>query len=329
MLRTVAARHDRFGLKSPFRIARGVKTAGDVVTVEIAQGDRIGRGEGVPYPRYGETIADALADIAGVTPALAQGAGREELLALMPPGAARNAVDAALWDLEARLAGTTIAQRLGRPPLEPIETAVTIGIDTPEAMHRAANALGVVPLVKVKVDDQLVAERIAAVRAALPDARMIVDPNESWTMALVKATQPVLADARVGLLEQPLPADADAALAEFKPLVPICADESAHGVADLDRLQGRYAYVNIKLDKTGGLTAALAFADAAQAAGFELMLGCMVCSSLGIAPALALASRAGFVDCDGPWWLAQDRDGGVRIEGGMLHPPAPGFWGGV
>ncbi|UZK68269.1 L-Ala-D/L-Glu epimerase [Sphingomonas sp. S1-29] len=329
MLRTVAARHDRFGLKSPFRIARGVKTDADVVTVEIAVAGLTGRGEGVPYPRYGETIEAALADIAAVTPALAQGAGREELLVLMPAGAARNAVDGALWDLDAQLARTTVGMLLGQPPLVPVETAVTIGIDTPEAMHRAAIALGSVPLVKVKVDDQLVAERIAAVRSALPDARMIVDPNESWSMDLVEAIQPVLADAQVGLLEQPLPADADAALAGFVPLVPICADESAHGIADLDRLQGRYAYVNIKLDKTGGLTAALAFADAAQAAGFELMLGCMVCSSLGIAPALALASRAGFVDCDGPWWLAQDRGGGVRIEGGMLHPPAPGFWGGV
>ncbi|WP_033922168.1 N-acetyl-D-Glu racemase DgcA [Sphingomonas sp. 37zxx] len=329
MLRTVAARHDRFALKSPFRIARGVKTAADVVTVEISEGEQTGRGEGVPYPRYGETINDALADITAVIAALSGGAGREELQALMPPGAARNAVDGALWDLEAKLAGKTIAQMLGQQPLAPIETAVTIGIDTPEAMHRAALALGPVPLVKVKVDSLMVADRIAAVRAALPAARMIVDPNESWTMALVAEMQPVLIEARVGLLEQPLPADADAGLAEFEPLVPICADESAHGVADLPRLRGRYDYVNIKLDKTGGLTGALVFAQAAEAAGFGLMLGCMVCSSLGIAPALAIAGRATFVDCDGPWWLAHDREGGVRIEGGMLYPPAPGFWGGI
>ncbi|TKD51073.1 dipeptide epimerase [Sphingomonas baiyangensis] len=324
MLRILDAHHDRFGLSRPFRIARGTKTVADVVTVHIRQGDAVGRGEGVPYPRYGETIDGALAVIESARSAIEGGAGRREVLELMPAGAARNAVDAALHDLEARLDGAVVAM-----PTTLIETAVTIVIDTPSAMARAAHAVAGVPLVKVKVDGEQVADRIRAVRAALPDARMIVDPNESWNAAILEVALPVLIEARVDLLEQPLPADDDAALARFAGRIAIAADEAGHGIADLPRLKGSYSHINIKLDKTGGLTAATALADAAEAQGFGLMLGCMVCSSLGIAPALALAPRAAFVDCDGPWWLRDDREGGVRIEGGYLHPPAPGFWGGA
>lgn len=292
----------------------------EVVEVRIDEAGVIGRGEGVPYPRYGESVAGALAAIAAVRGAVAAGADRRDLLSLMPAGAARNAVDAALWDLDVKRG------RASLPPAAPTETAVTVGIDTPAAMHAAALALGPVSLIKVKVDGEAVAERIAAVRRALPAARMIVDANESWTLDTLHGLTPALVEARVDLIEQPLPADADEALAGFEAPFAIAADESAHGIDDLDRLRGRYSHLNIKLDKTGGLTAALALADAAERAGMGVMLGCMVASSLGIAPALRLAGRAVFVDLDGPWWLAEDRAGGVRIDTGRMTPPAPGFW---
>ena len=327
MLRTLTATHQRFGLRAPFRIARGVKTAADVITVTIRQGAHEGRGEGVPYPRYGETIEGALADIAAMAPLIERGGSRMDLSAAMAAGAARNAIDNAVWDLEARIAGTSVAALADRPAPGPVASAITIAIDTLAAMETAAVLAASVPLLKVKVDRDNAAAQIAAVRAAAPAPRLIVDPNESWTMAEVVALQDLLVAHRVDLLEQPLPAGADDGLAGFASRVPICADESLHTAADLDALVGRYAYVNIKLDKTGGLTEALALVDAARTKGFGLMVGCMVCSSLGIAPALLIAGSAAFVDLDGPLWLSDDRVGGVVDEGGMLSPPAPGFWG--
>ncbi|GGE72102.1 N-acetyl-D-Glu racemase DgcA [Sphingomonas prati] len=327
MLRRLEARHDRFGLSTPFRISRGVKSAADVVTVTIAQGTLVGRGEAVPYARYGETIEGALAAIASVTPLLQKGAGRAELLRIMPAGAARNAVDGALWDLDAQLAGTTVAALAGLSEPTSVASAITIGLDAPDAMATAAVRVADVPLLKIKVDRDHAAAQIAAVRAAAPAPRLIVDPNESWSIDEVTGLQDLLVDYRVDLLEQPLPADADGALTGFASRVPICADESLHTAADLDALAGRYTVVNVKLDKTGGLTEALMLADTAERKGFGLMVGCMVCSSLGIAPALLLAGRAAFVDLDGPLWLAEDRRGGVTDHAGMLSPPAPGFWG--
>lgn len=329
MLRTLQARADRFGLSRPFRISRGVKTVAEVVTVTIAQGDAAGRGEGVPYPRYGETVDGALAAIEAVRPLIEAGAGREELARAMPAGAARNAVDCALWDLEARLAGASVAALAGRPAPAPIESAITIGIDAPEAMADAARRAARAPLIKVKVDAEHAAERIRAVRAAAPDPRLIVDPNESWSVGDLERLEELLVAERVDLLEQPLPAAADGALAGRTWRVPICADESLHTRADLDALAGRYSHVNIKLDKTGGLTEALQLADAAKARGFGLMVGCMVCSSLGIAPAMLVAGGAEFVDLDGPLWLAEDRPDGVVDRDGVLSPPTPGFWGGA
>ena len=321
----VAARS--FALSRPFRIARGEKTAADVVTVTITQGRATGRGEGVPYPRYGESVAAACAAIAAIAPAIADGAGRAELAMLMPAGAARNAVDCALWDLEARLAGRSVAAMIGRPPPPRMPTALTIGLDRPDRMAAAAAALAHVPLLKVKVDGTDPENQVRAVRAAAPGPRMIVDPNESWTMAVLDRMQGVLAEARIDLLEQPLPADADDALIGHAGVVPVAADEALHGIDDLDRIAGRYGVVNIKLDKTGGLTAALALADAARARGLGVMTGCMICSSLSIAPALHVAAGSAFVDLDGPFWLAADHAGGVCDEAGMLVPPAPGFWG--
>ena len=327
MLRTLTARHDCFGLNAPFRIARGVRTETDVVTVSIREGDHVGRGEGVPISRYSETIESSLAAIAAIAPLIEAGASRAELAAAMPANAARTAIDNALWDLEARLAGTTVAALAGVAEPRPVPTAITISIDTPQAMASAASKLADVPLLKVKVDREDPQARIAAVRAVAPKPRLIVDANESWTIAEVVALQGFLVDQRVDLLEQPMPAAGDGALAGIRSAVPICADESLHTRADLDRLVGRYSHVNIKLDKTGGLTEALALADAAREKGFGLMVGCMVCSSLGIAPAMLVAARAEFADLDGPLWLSADREGGARAENGVLLPPAPGFWG--
>lgn len=327
MPRSLRAQHDRFALSRPFRISRGVKTAADVVTVTIAQGEVAGRGEGVPYPRYGESIESALDEIEAARAAIEAGATRDELLTTMRPGAARNAVDCALWDLEARLSGCSVAEMIGNPQPEMLASALTIGIDQPGAMGAAAREIAGAPLIKVKVNTDAPDAQLAAVRAAAPDARLIVDPNESWDEALVRAIQPLLVELRVDLLEQPVPAEDDGWLEGFTPEIPICADESAHVAGDIDHLTRRYQVVNVKLDKTGGLTAALLLAQAARSRGLGLMTGCMVSSSLSIAPALHIARMSDFVDLDGPIWLREDRPGGVRDRGGHLVPPEPGFWG--
>jgi L-alanine-DL-glutamate epimerase-like enolase superfamily enzyme len=232
-----------------------------------------------------------------------------------------------LWDLEARRAGRTVADLLGAAAPRAIRSALTIGIDTPEAMQVAAREVRHAPLLKVKVDAEDPAARIWAVRSAAPQSTLIIDPNESWDGALVEAMQPVLLEAGIALLEQPLPAGADEWLEGFTPAVPICADESVHVAEDLHIVATRYQVVNVKLDKAGGLTAALQLAQAARARGLGLMIGCMVSSSLSIAPALHVARAADFVDLDGPLWLLEDRAGGVMDEGGMLFPPERGFWG--
>ncbi len=327
MPRALRAQHDRFALIRPFRIARGVKSFADVITATVTDGEAVGRGEGVPYPRYGESVEGALAAIGKVRRAVEAGAGRQDLLSLLPPGAARNAIDCALWDLEARQGGQSAARILGAPAPGPLASALTIVIDTPERMARAAAAVADAPLLKVKVDAEAPAAQIRAVHGAAPGAALIVDPNESWDQGLVEAMQPLLVETGVALLEQPVPADADAWLEGFTPAVPICADESVHVAADLAAVARRYAYVNVKLDKAGGLTAAFDLADAARARGLGLMTGCMVCSSLSVAPALHIARLSDFVDLDGPIWLKEDRPGGVKDERGMLVPPEPGFWG--
>ncbi|PZQ22342.1 MAG: dipeptide epimerase [Sphingopyxis macrogoltabida] len=327
MLRTVVAQSDAFPLAHPFRISRGVKTVADVVTVEIAADGATGRGEAVPYPRYGETIAGALAQIAKAHDAIADGATRDDLLAIMPAGAARNAVDCALWDLETRLTGRSVTDRLGQPATVPTPTAMTVSLDTLPAMSASAKALAQVPLIKIKVDRTDPEAQIRAVRDAAPNPRIIVDPNESWTIAEVERLQPLLAELRIDLLEQPLPTEEDHALEGFDPIIPIAADESAHVAGDVGALAGKYQVINIKLDKTGGLTGALALADAAAAAGLGVMTGSMISSSLSIAPALIIAARSSFVDLDGPLWLASDRAGGVQGVDGVLTPPVAGFWG--
>jgi L-alanine-DL-glutamate epimerase-like enolase superfamily enzyme len=330
MPRTLTVAGETLPLHTPFRISRGVKTAAEVVTVAIAQDGVTGRGECVPYPRYGENVESTIAAIEAARDAIKRGAGRQELLQLMPAGAARNAVDCALWDLELRLAGSDIAAALDlEKPLRPIVTAMTVSLDTPERMAAAAAALADAPLVKVKVDRSDPAAQLKAVRAAAPKPKMIVDPNESWTIAEVRDLQGLMTDLRIDLLEQPLPADADRDLIGFRSAIPIAADEAVHVAADLDSLPDGYGVVNIKLDKTGGLTAALDLAQAARARGLGVMTGCMICSSLSIAPAWAIAATSSFVDLDGPLWLAEDRAGGVSAANGIMAPPQPGFWGGI
>jgi L-Ala-D/L-Glu epimerase len=327
MHRSLTARHDRFALTKPFRISRGVKTEADVVTVTIRAGALEGRGEGVPYPRYGESVESTLAAVDGIRPAIEAGAGREELLSLLPAGAARNAVDCALWDLEAREAGKSVAGLIGAPEPQPLASALTIVIDTPMMMGAAARHVARAPLLKIKVDNHLPDAQIRAVRTAAPDAKLIVDPNESWDARLVEAMQPLLAELKVDLLEQPVSAEIDACLETFKPLVPIAADESIHTTHELDVVARRYQVVNIKLDKAGGLTEALRLARATRERGLGLMTGCMVSSSLSIAAALHIARMSDFVDLDGPIWLAKDRPGGVEDRDGTLYPPVKGFWG--
>ena len=327
MHRSLSAQHERFALTRPFRIARGVKTAADVITVSVREGDWVGRGEGVPYARYGESVESALAAIEGVRPAIEAGCSRDELMKVLPAGAARNAVDCALWDLEARRSGENVASMLGSPPFSRLASALTIGIDAPEGMEEAAVRLADAPLLKVKVDAEDPAAQIRAVRRAAPACALIVDPNESWDHVLLTAMQPVLVEAGVALLEQPVPAGADEWLEGFASAVPICADESFHIATDLPFVARRYQAVNVKLDKTGGLTAALKTAHAVRAQGLQLMTGCMISSSLSIAPALHIAALSDFVDLDGPLWLASDRAGGVSNDAGMLLPPQTGFWG--
>lgn len=323
MRRTLAAEHERFALHTPFRISRGVKDAADVVTVTIREGGAVGRGEGVPYMRYGESVEGVLAAIGAVRDAVEDGADRQALLALLPAGAARNAVDCALWDLEARQSGRSLGASLPNS----IASALTIVIDTPAAMAKAAAQVAGAPLLKVKVDAADPAGQVRAVRGAAPGAPLIVDPNESWDEVVATAMRDVLVEAHVALLEQPAPAGDDAWLAGFDAGVPVCADESVHTAADLDALAGRYQVINVKLDKAGGLTAGLELARAARERGFGVMTGCMVSTSLSIAPAMHVAAMSDFVDLDGPLWLRADRKGGVRDVGGMLTRPAAGFWG--
>jgi L-alanine-DL-glutamate epimerase-like enolase superfamily enzyme len=328
MLRQINIAPESWPLATPFRISRGVKTVAQVVVVEITQGKARGRGESVPYPRYGESIDSVLEQIRGIAPAVASGMTRGALQEALPPGAARNALDCALWDLWASLTGQSVTAQLGEGPPPPLTTALTIGIDTPEAMHAAAERLRSAPLIKVKLDAVTPAEQLRAVRAGAPGARLIADPNESWNLDILESMQPVLVDTGVELIEQPLPARDDGALEGFHPAVPICADESCHAAEDLPRLLPRYQAINIKLDKTGGLSGALRLLERAEAAGVRIMCGCMVSTSLSIAPAFHIARHALFVDLDGPLWLKQDRPGGVRLEDGKLLPPSATLWGG-
>ena len=308
-------------LHTAFVIARGSRTEAKVVVVEIElQGVR-GIGECTPYARYGESEASVLAQLAEVAPAIERGVTREQLQSLMPAGAARNAVDSALWDLECRFSGQSRWQRSGVMEPERILMAQTVSIGSPEAMAFAARELDQqgARLLKIKLDNHLISERLVAIRAAVPNATLIVDANESWQAEGLAARCQLLADLDVAMLEQPLPAGDDGALENFIHPLPICADESCHTRRDLPALIGRYQMVNIKLDKTGGLTEALALAAQAREQGFAIMLGCMLCTSRAINAALPLAPGARFVDLDGPTWLARDVDAGLDFDYGAIN----------
>ncbi|WP_411817024.1 N-acetyl-D-Glu racemase DgcA [Hyphococcus sp. DH-69] len=327
MLRQISCRIESWPLSSPFRISRGVKTAADVVYVEITEGSFSGHGECVPYLRYGESCESVAEQIDAVSDAICDGASRDELLSLMPAGAARNAVDCALWDLEAKIARQSVSSLIDVGTLNPVTTAVTIGLDTPEKMAAAAEPLKGAPLIKVKVDANDPAACLRAVRAVIPDAQMIVDPNESWNADLLENLQPLLSDLKTTFVEQPVPAAEDESLKQFVPLVPNCADESCHTSEGLEALKDCYQIVNIKLDKTGGLTEALRLLARARELDFGVMIGCMVSTSLSIAPALHIAQKADFADLDGPLWIANDRQGGVILSDAKLSLPKESLWG--
>ena len=327
MIQSLTVAAETWPIAGSFTIARGAKTEAAVVLAGIGDGAASGRGEAVPYPRYGESVPEILHAIEAMAGAVAAGLDREGLRAAMPPGAARNAIDCALWDLAARRTGRSVAELAGLPAPRPVETAYTISLATPDSMAEAARHAAHRPLLKVKLGGAGDPARIAAVRRAAPRSRLIVDANEAWSADTFAGNMAAAAAAGVELIEQPLPADQDGALADLARPVPVCADESVHVTADLPRLRGLYDAVNIKLDKTGGLTEAIALDAAAKAAGFKVMIGCMVGTSLAMAPALLLAGNADFVDLDGPLLLARDREPGLVYDGSRVMPAAPGLWG--
>ncbi len=324
---TLVLRRESWPIRGAFTISRGSKSAAEVVVAELVEGEHLGRGECVPYARYGESVEGVMAALEGLAGDLESGLDREGLQAALPAGAARNALDCAFWDLEAKRAGKRVWVLLGLAPPEPLVTAYTLSLDTAAEMGRAAAANAGRPLLKLKLAGPDDLERVAAVRAGAPAARLIVDANEGWDARQYAALAPALAALGVELIEQPLPAGGDAPLAGLARPVPVCADESCHDSASLAALAGRYDAVNIKLDKTGGLTEALKLKAAAEAAGFEIMVGCMLATSLAMAPALLVAQGAKVVDLDGPLLLEGDRPQGLRFEGSLVHPPAPELWG--
>jgi len=324
---SLAVRSERWPIRGTFTIARGSKREAAVVVAEIGDGRNTGRGECVPYARYGESVEGVIAAIEAARDALAAGLDRHGLAKLLPPGAARNALDCALWDLEAKRAGTRAASLAGLKTLAPVPTAFTVSLANPETMAKQAATARGFPLLKLKLGGDGDVDRLLAVRAALPEARLIADANEAWQPHETESLLAAAAEARIELVEQPLPAGNDALLAEIARAVPVCADESVHDRASLAALQGRYDAVNIKLDKTGGLTEALATMRDARALGLKIMVGSMVATSLSMAPALLLAQDADWVDLDGPLLLERDRDPGLNYEAGMVSPPAPELWG--
>ncbi|HEV2531954.1 N-acetyl-D-Glu racemase DgcA [Phenylobacterium sp.] len=327
MARALSARAERWPLAAAFVIARGAKTQAEVVVAEIFEGPHRGWGEAVPYGRYSESVESVLAQIEGVRPAVEAGATRQDLQGFLPPGAARNALDCALWDLEAKRAGRRAWALAGRSRLDPVKTCFTISLGAPADMAEAARANAGRPMLKLKIGSPDGVEGVAAVRAAAPKARLIVDANEGLVFEDLPRVTAELTRLGVKLLEQPLPVSQDIQLEGFESPVPLCADESLHTRAELAACARRYSLVNVKLDKAGGLTEALALAAAAQAQGLGLMVGSMVGTSLGVAPALILAQGAEVADLDGPLLLARDREPGLAITGSLIEPPSAEFWG--
>jgi L-Ala-D/L-Glu epimerase len=325
----LSVRIERWPLAGAFTISRGSKTEAVVVVAELSDGPHRGRGECVPYARYGETPDGIVAAIEAMRPKLNENFDRAALQAAMPPGAARNALDCAYWDVNAKRAGRPAYKLAGIVAPAPRLTAYTISLGEPAAMAAAAEAAAFRPLLKIKLGapDGNDGERIGAVRSAAPKAELIVDANEGWEEGNLARNLAACADCGVTLVEQPLPESQDGALGRLKRPIPVCADESVHDRASLARLAGKYDAVNVKLDKAGGLTEALALAAAAEQGGFAVMVGCMVATSLSMAPAMLVAQRARFVDLDGPLLLASDRPDGLHYDGGLVYPAEPALWG--
>ena len=306
MMRKVSFCSRSFPLKKAFRISRGAKKSAEVVTVELIERGLKGRGEAVPYARYGESVQSVLEQIDAIKNDLQNGISNVNLNTLLPAGAARNAVDCALWDLESKNTDTPVWKLLEREEPKNVKTAMTISLDKPEIMAKDVISYGNQKLIKIKLDSKFVLESVSRIRSVAPQARIIIDANESWTAEQLKVWQSDLHKMKVDLIEQPLPAGEDNALSEFEHLIPICADESFHTSEDIKRMNGLYDCVNIKLDKTGGLTEGLKCIEKASENNLIVMLGCMIASSLSMAPALLLASDASFVDLDGPFFLKED-----------------------
>jgi L-alanine-DL-glutamate epimerase-like enolase superfamily enzyme len=323
----LAVAHESWPVAGNFTISRGSKSTAEVVVVTLSDEGFIGRGECVPYPRYDETVAGVLASLETARPAIEAGFNHEDVTNLVKTRAAHNALDCALWDLEAKRAAKPVWQlaRLLEP--HPMVTAFTLSLDTPEAMAEAAGAARERPLLKLKLGRDGDIDRLRLVRKAAPASRLIVDANEGWTPAQLPELFKACADTGVELIEQPLPAGNDEALRHIDHIVAVCADESAHDLQHLHELVGKYDAINIKLDKTGGLTAALALARAATDMNFKIMVGCMLATSLAMAPAMLVAQFAQVIDLDGPLLLARDRNPGITFDGSLMYPPLPELWG--
>jgi L-alanine-DL-glutamate epimerase-like enolase superfamily enzyme len=322
----IDAHEQSWPLDKPFRIARGSRTEARVVVVTVSSGDYTGRGEAVPIARYGQTVESVLAQIESMK--REKSLDRQQLQRLLPAGAARNALDCALWDLEAKVSGKRAWELANIPIVPEVETSFTISLDTPAAMVAAARANAAAPILKLKLGgDDVDLARVEAVREAAPAARLLIDANESWSPEHFREVAPLLDQFGVELIEQPFPADADEVLGTLDHPIPVCADESCHTTADLPRLKNRYEVINAKLDKTGGLTEALRLTNRARVSGFKLLIGCMVGTSLSMAPARLLASTADYVDLDGPLLLAGDRHHGLSYQGGKIGIPPRELWG--
>lgn len=315
-----------FSLAREFRISRGAKTQADVVVVSISENGLTGRGESVPYARYGETLPQVLDQLNAVTHITSLDA-LTKASALLQAGSARNALDCAIWDLTVQKEQRSIHHLTGLPSIQGCHTAQTLSIETPDAMYQAALELQGSPLIKIKLDDNQIIERMEAVHRALPESKFIVDANEGWSFALLQNVAPALAALNVVLLEQPLAAKDDACLAGYQCPITLCADESCHTAEDIPRLAQRYQAVNIKLDKTGGLTEAMQLLHTAKRANMEIMVGCMVATSLAMAPAYALCAAAQYVDLDGPLLVAEDRPNGFEFQDGWMSKPKSLLWG--
>lgn len=326
-MKELSVRQETWPVRGVFRISRGSRTEVHVVVVEIRESGFVGRGESVPYSRYKESVPGVIETVESVREKLVHGLSRHDLQIALPPGAARNAIDCALWDLEAKKSGRTVWQLAGVAQPQPAITAVTISVDTPEKMAEATQKQAKAPLLKIKLGGEGDLQRMEAVRNAAPKARLIVDANEAWTPEMCDEFLPFMAQLGVELVEQPLPAGEDDKLRGMSRAVPLCADESCHTRTDLARLKGMYDYVNIKLDKTGGLSEALLLAEEAKATGFGIMVGCMLGTSLAMAPGTLLTGFSTFVDLDGPLLLDRDRENPLNYEGGKIHPAPPALWG--